>query len=196
MERAEAGPSNTAAQAGQESLLPGGIMSQNFNPRYTSMMAASSGRCSRRSRSIGSAIWTHSAGPNTAAVHAGVIRPDRIWRVTRNLLRFHSMNQAVLPGVCPVSVHLAVFAINRALDGLAANSQCSWHLQALAPSCRVVDLRGVPPGRRRTAGGCRLPVGQFRRWEFYMPARWACRMRNTTSRWSTAVVRCSCRGRP
>jgi hypothetical protein len=40
------------------------------------------------------------------------------------------MNQTDRP--CPVSVQLAAFAINLALDGLAANSQRSWYLQMAA----------------------------------------------------------------
>jgi hypothetical protein len=33
---------------------------------------------------------------------------------------------------CPVLADLAVFAVNLALDGLDANSQCSWHRQIAA----------------------------------------------------------------
>lgn len=35
------------------------------------------------------------------------------------------------PDNCPVSVQLAGFAVNLACDGLAANSQRSWHLQTM-----------------------------------------------------------------
>jgi hypothetical protein len=42
---------------------------------------------------------------------------------------------------CPVSVQLAIFAVNLALAGLTANSQCNWHLQddgacPFVPACR------------------------------------------------------------
>lgn len=47
---------------------------------------------------------------------------------------------------CPVSIQLAVFAINLAVDGLAADSQCSWYLQICR--CRRrnrAPLWNVPP---------------------------------------------------
>ena len=49
--------------------------------------------------------------------------------------RFRQMNQGSFPP-CPVSVRLAGFAINLALDGVDAESQCSWHLQTVLPGRR------------------------------------------------------------
>ena len=47
-----------------------------------------------------------------------------------NMLGHSSFRAMITP--CPVSADLAVFAVNLALDGLDANSQCSWHRQIAA----------------------------------------------------------------
>jgi hypothetical protein len=50
---------------------------------------------------------------------------------------------SAVPRLCPVSVHVAGFAMNLASDGLAADSQWSWHLQMVLAGGRDAAIPTV-----------------------------------------------------